>query len=691
MGLINTILGTPLGFVIHYAYMLLGSFGLAVLVFAVAVKIILMPVMALAHRNSIRLLQLQPKLHRLKIRHSGDRHGLSEAQYELFKQEKYSPLVGILPLVIQLFLVIGMLQVMYHPLQHVFRLDSAVIDTLVYTAEGITGVTAGFAAQLVNMDVFQNPAYFALFDSALYGNEAALLQVRGAELEFLGLNLAMIPSFANPSIELIIIPLSGIVALAFCLVQNAISPGALSQSRNTNIGLTVFTVCISLYFAWALPVGVGIYWTVGNIAAIGVVFTLNAIYPPRKLAKDALEFLEGTRKTKEELLDEKVSNKELKTREKAYVRLFSKAKKQIVFYALTGGQYRYYKTILDYLADHSSLTIHYLTNDPNDAVFSRRLPNIVPYYVSQKRSITLFLKLDADILVTTVPDLQSFHMKRSIIRDDIEYIHVIHGPSSTIAAMREQTFDHFDTIFCVGPHNVREIRCREAYAGLKKKTLVKIGYGQYDQLADLYAKSRSNAANPRPKLTIAPSWQPQNILESCAEEIVNALLGHGYEIIIRPHTQFVRLYPERIKELNNRYEKQVANGELIIELDFSDNSSIFSSDLLISDWSGVAYEFSYCTSKPCVFVNTPMKVLNPNYKDYPVQPLDIELRNEIGRAVDLNDVRNIHMVVSDLLCNSITYAGRIREALDKLVYNPGRSGEAGGKYLIKRIENMNER
>ena len=687
MDIINLLLGTPLGFVIHIAYRVLGSFGLAILVFAVVVKIILMPVIALAHRNSIRLLQLQPELHKLKIRFSGDKNGLSEAQYELFKREKYSPLVGIAPLVIQLLLVVGMLQVMYHPLQHVFRLDSAMIETLVSIAEYVSGVTAGFAAQLVGMEIFQNPAYFHLFDSALNGNEAALLQVREAELTFAGLNLAAIPSLANPQVELIIIPLSGIAALCFCLVQNAISPGALSQSRNTNIGLTVFTVGLSLYFAWALPVGVGIYWTVGNIAAIGVVLALNMIFPPRKLAKEALCFLKDNRKTKDELREERSLNKKLKAREKIDSAQFSAAKKQVVFYALTGGQFRFYKEIIDYILTNSEVKIHYLTNDPNDGVFELRSEQFVPYYASERKTISLFLKLNTDVLATTVPNLQVFHIKRSVVRDDIEYIFIPHSIGNMLMVMRATSCDYFDTVFCVGRHNVAEVRSRERLSGLGKKKLIKAGYGLYDQLARSYAHVAESDKDKQPKILIAPSWQDKNIIETCIEPLLGTLLGHGYVITIRPHPQFVRMFPEIVDALQESYAEYVLSGELKFGLDISDNESVFLSDIVITDWSNIGFEFVYATLKPCIFVNTPTKILNPDYELLGCEITDILFRDELGVSVDVERVSEINGVVADLLENGEVFKERISETIAKYLYHPGRNGEAGGTYIINKIEN----
>ncbi len=68
-----------------------------------------------------------------------------------------------------------------------------------------------------------------------------------------------------------------------------------------------------------------------------------------------------------------------------------------------------------------------------------------------------------------------------------------------------------------------------------------------------------------------------------------------------------------------RYEGY-EGGDLFFELDFTGNTSIFDSDTVISDWSGTAYEFVMVTEKPCVFIDTPPKINNPDYGKITVAP-----------------------------------------------------------------------
>ena len=687
MNVINTVLGIPLGFIIHYAYRLTGSYGLAILIFAIIVKIVLFPVNIITHKNSIRFLRLQPYLSILKRRYSGDRERINEEQYGLFKKEKYNPFIGIIPLFIQLFLVIGMLQVMYHPLQHMLHLDKSVIETLIQTTRDLYGAYSGSGEQLLVLDAVQHSENIPVFQTALTGfpdNKNILQLLSQTKLNFFGLNLGEIPSIRKPSLVWVVSLLSGITALVFCLTQNILSPGAIGQSKGTKKGLTIFTTAFSFYFAFVTPAGVGMYWTAGNILGIAVLLVLNLLYSPQKFAGEALEKIKASRKTSAQLLEEHERNKVLSIREKLDAAKFRNAKKKLVFYALSGGQYKFFKNIIEYLLEQSGIIIHYLTNDPNDAVFRLNNERLIPYYASQKKTITIMLRMDTDIMVTTVPDLQSYHMKRSVLRDDIEYIYIPHGPASTHLTMRETAYDHFNTIFCVGPHQAAEMRKREELANIPRKKLVKAGYGLYDQLVTSYA-ALPQKSNKKPKILIAPSWQVDNIMELCIDNMLKALVGQGFTIIVRPHPQFIRMFPERIEELTTRYSNYTKDEEIAFELDFSGNDSIFSSDILITDWSGIAFEFSYCTLKPCIFINTPMKVLNPNYKKYNLEVLDISLRDKVGVSVNIEDVKDINKSVERLLAEKDSFREQIQEIVNQYIYHPGKNGEAGGKYIMNQI------
>ena len=83
------------------------------------------------------------------------------------------------------------------------------------------------------------------------------------------------------------------------------------------------------------------------------------------------------------------------------------------------------------------------------------------------------MKMDVDIVVMTMPDLGSFY-KRSYMRKDIEYIYVFHGLTSTNMVVRKGGIS-LDTIFCVGQHQIDELRESEK-VWLACENLIPCGY-----------------------------------------------------------------------------------------------------------------------------------------------------------------------------------------------------------------------
>jgi YidC/Oxa1 family membrane protein insertase len=108
---------------------------------------------------------------------------------------------------------------------------------------------------------------------------------------------------------------------------------------------------------------------------------------------------------------------------------------------------------------------------------------------------------------------------------------------------------------------------------------------------------------------------------------------------------------------------------------------------VITDWSTICYEFSFATKRPTLFVNTPMKVMNPDYQRLKRIPLDIEIREKIGRSISPDTAGEIERVVEKLLMQADAYAQSIEKLLGECLFNPGQSGMAGGKYIIDRLLN----
>ncbi len=516
---------------------------------------------------------------------------------------------------------------------------------------------------------------------------ALLIGVIGAVRELLAgtdSQLSVYPSQAG-GITLLVPLAAGLAALALGLAQNHLNPLQREQPPASQWMTNGLSIAISLALGAFVPVGVGLYWIFSNLFTILQQLVLNAVMP----AKRYVDY-EALKRSKAELASiEDLSagvSKEDKRREKAdYKRFFSVANKHLVFYSEKSGFYKYFQDVIEYLLAHSNVIIHYVTSDPKDQIFeiAEAKPRIRPYYIGEKRLITLMMKMDADMVVMTMPDLENFHIKRSYVRKDVEYVYMFHAMVSTHMIYRKGSFDHFDTIFCVGPHHKREIRETEKLYNLPPKKLVEFGYPLLDYL--LKEHGVLEKTDGKPQILIAPSHHEGNIMDSCLDEILHNVQGKGWRVVVRPHPQYVRRNPGKISALQTQYAQ---TEDVILETDFADSKSLYASDVMITDWSGVAMEYSFVTHKPCIFINTPMKVLNPEYIKYESVPMQIEIRDKIGVSLEPDAVSGIGAVIEDILSGHLLPENQVAEIAGQYVYNIGSSGQVGGRYILETLRKL---
>lgn len=687
MQILANLLLAPLHALLSFCYNLVDTYWLAIILFTLLTKVVLLPVSIWVHKNGIKVVCLQPEMNLLKANYFGDGDRIADETAALYKREKYNPFASIIPLFVQLALLIGLVNVVYQPFSNVLPLPGPERDALVSITAEATGIDPAVSSvELSVIQAVQSGQYTAAFQSIAPDTLSGILNLN---LSFGGIGLSGIPVEVG-GVSLLVPLLAGAAALLLSVIQNKLNPLQAEQSTAGKIGTTAFSVGLSLFLGAFVPAGVGFYWIFSNLFTILQQYLLNALINPRKAidyealekSKQALAGLESIGGKKK--LFERDPNAR---REKAdYKRFFSIANKHLVFYSEKSGFYKYFENVIEYLVSHSNVVIHYVTSDPEDAIFQRakEQPQIRPYYIGEKKLITLMMKMDADMVVMTMPDLDCFHIKRSYVRKDIEYVYMFHWVTSTHMVIGERGLDHFNTVFCPGEQHVREIRAREAMEDLPSKNLVLTGYGLIENLTRAYQQSEHRPAGERPQILIAPSWQSENLLDLCGTQLLQSLNGAPYTVILRPHPEYIKRYPAKMQHIKG-YIQELSSTNIALETDFSSNRTVYESDVVITDWSTIAYEFSFATDKPSLFIDTPPKVMNANYKKLGIVPLDISLRNEIGLSVKPGEVAAVSSLLQTLLENKQQYREKIQAARVFCMGEKESAGKLGGEYILGRL------
>jgi hypothetical protein len=355
--------------------------------------------------------------------------------------------------------------------------------------------------------------------------------------------------------------------------------------------------------------------------------------------------------------------------------------REIVFYAEDNASWVFFEPIIRELLTTHGKKICYLTSSADDPVLTCQKDNIIGFYIGLGLVRTyLFLTLKAGIMVMTMPDLETYHIKRSKVWP-VYYIYVYHSMCSTTMVYRFGAMDHFDAILCVGPHHINEIRATEKLYNLKPKILIESGYGRLDSIIE-EAQNRPQTilVEGAKKVLLAPTWGDHALLETCAFDLVDILLGRGYQVIYRPHPMTVRHRQKLLTELQNKFAQ---HKNFKYETEVGSQESLHWSDILISDWSNAAIEYALGLERPVISIDLPRKVNNPEYQKVDFEPFEVSIRSNIGKVVPLGRLHEIPRHIEELCSNTDSYKRQIREIRSKNIFNIGRSGIIGAAYIAE--------
>jgi YidC/Oxa1 family membrane protein insertase len=350
--------------------------------------------------------------------------------------------------------------------------------------------------------------------------------------------------------------------------------------------------------------------------------------------------------------------------------------RNIVFYSETHQDWHHLEPLIDFLVERLDRPVCHLTSEPAAALPPSRA-GLHTFRVGSGAVCTwLFQTLKADVMVLTMLDLGNFHLKRSL--HPVHYVYVFHSMGSTHMVDHENSYDHYDSLLCVGPHHVAEIRRREALRGLPAKHLVERGYPRLERLVEMAGPPRQVSGSPTALL--APTWGEQSTLHRCGEPLIAALLGAGIGVILRPHYQTARLAPRLIQGLVDRF----GASPLFRHVDrMEESASLLESDLLISDWSAMAIEYALGLGKPVLFVDVPPRVRNPKYAELGLEPMEMRIRRELGRILPLDQIAEAPRHVAELLHGAGEVRARSLAFREQWTFNFGRSVDVGAREIAR--------
>jgi len=356
--------------------------------------------------------------------------------------------------------------------------------------------------------------------------------------------------------------------------------------------------------------------------------------------------------------------------------------RSIVFYSEDISSFVHFEQIIHELTEKMGYQICYVTSAKDDPILTSQNKRIKAFYIGLGAIRTkFFMELKAELLVMTMPSLETYFIKRSRFYS-VHYVYVFHSIVSSHTIYRKGAFDHFDSIFCAGPHHIKEIKATEQLYNLNHKNLVMYGYGLLDKLQKNKPVQNQELCTKdgRKKILVAPSWGKKGLLETKGLELVKILLDAGYHVTVRPHPMTIRKWPKIIKTIKNEFKD---NTNFEMETDVSSFESLYSTYGLISDWSGIGFEYAFVCERPVLYIDGFPKINNPSYDKIPCKPLEVSIRNLIGKVISPNELKSIPKIIESTYENIDLFKTKVQEARNETVFNFGQSGIKGAQEIVK--------
>ena len=302
------VLYVPFGFLFRILFDIVGNYGLALVIFSLFFRVILLPTAVKQQKGMAKQVRLQPKLRRIREKYQD--YSPQERQQkiqmettELYQREGYSSMsAGCAPMLVQLPILWGLYGIIRQPLTYVLNIAEEAVTALTAAAQSLEAVTTKTAAY-AEAAIISNIEAIATANPDLVTTYPEVFEkIRDFDFTIFGIDLGAIPdtgvfsAWATSTTQaklLILIPvLSGVTSLLTSVLSQVRQKKANPNAENHQMmGCMMFTMpLMSLWFTFQFPAGMGMYWILSNVFAFLQTLVIGHFYAPRKvLAKVMVE------------------------------------------------------------------------------------------------------------------------------------------------------------------------------------------------------------------------------------------------------------------------------------------------------------------------------------------------------------------------------------------------------------------
>lgn len=326
------------------------------------------------------------------------------------------------------------------------------------------------------------------------------------------------------------------------------------------------------------------------------------------------------------------------------------------------------------------IPLEYLTSSKTDPVFDQKYNYVKAEFIGEGNSAFAKLNmLSAGVVLMTTPGLQVYQLKRS--KNVKHYSHVLHMPNDA-TTYRLFGLDFFDSVLLTGDYQATDLRYLEEKRGINKKELVTVGCPYLDVYKQNIAEIPAEENHPFTVL-VSPSWGDVGLLKKYGEKLLDPLSKTGWRIIVRPHPQSKKSEAEMLERLTALYKD---NPNIVWDYERQNIFSLKKSDIMISDFSGIIFDYTFLCDKPVMYVNAGMD-LRP-YDAYDLDGKELwqySVLRKFGTELKEEQFANIKEVIQSVSDSKELEEARHAAKAEAWMHE-GEAGKNIADFMISKVE-----
>lgn len=330
--------------------------------------------------------------------------------------------------------------------------------------------------------------------------------------------------------------------------------------------------------------------------------------------------------------------------------------------------------------DSRAFDVQYLTASPDDPALDASYPYVHARFIGEGNAA--FAKLNtmkAHVLLSTTPGLDVYQWKRSPEIDC--YAHIFHTVGEA-QLYRMFGIDYYDAVLSSGTAQTQGVRQLEQLRDLPAKEIVSVGAPYMDAMARRL-KEHPASAHDDVTVLLAPTWGESGIFGKYGGKIIQELLDTGCRLVIRPHPQSFISEADMIEKLMAQYP---ASDRLEWNRDVDNFDVLNRADILISDFSGIIFEFALVYDKPVIYASATIDKAPYDAWWVPSETWTERALPAIGKELEVElEKTSLQSVIDDCLSDPALARSR-RELRDEAWCHRGNGTATAADYLMRTCQ-----